>query len=79
MLTEIKTAADFEKLPSTIQHIIHGGKGKVTKAEKSWALQNAVVSAVKEQFISLELAVEILNVNQAYGKRGREVLHTIFS
>jgi hypothetical protein len=75
MLTEVKTAADFEKLPSTIKHIIRGGKGKITKAEKSWAMQNAVVAAVKEQWISLELAKEILISNGAYGKRGKEVLN----
>jgi hypothetical protein len=77
MLTEVKTAADFEKLPSAIKHIIRGGKGKITKAEKSFALQNAVVEAVIEQWISLELAVEILTVNQAYGKRGKEVLKSL--
>jgi hypothetical protein len=74
MLTEVKTAADFEKLPSTIKHIIRGGKGKVTKAERSFALQNSVVTAINEQWISLELAKEILISNGAYGKRGKEVL-----
>jgi hypothetical protein len=74
VLTKIETAADFEKLPSTIKHIIRGGKGKVSKAEKSFALQNAVVVARNEQQISLELAIEILVANQAYGKRGKEVL-----
>jgi hypothetical protein len=77
MLTEVKTTADFEKLPSAIKHIIRGGKGKISKAERSFALQNAVVTAVIEQWISLELAVEILTVNQAYGKRGKEVLNSL--
>ena len=74
MLTEIQTAADFEKLPSAIKHIIRGGKGKIAKAEKSFALQNAVVTAINEQWISLELAKEILVTNNAYGKRGKELL-----
>jgi hypothetical protein len=74
MLTKIETAADFEKLPAAIKHIIRGGKGKVTKAEKSFALQNAVMVALNEKWISLELAVEILSVNGAYGKRGKELL-----
>jgi len=74
MLTEVKTGADFEKLPSSIKHVIRGGMGKVSAKDKAWTLQNEVVTALKEQWISLELAVEILTVNRAYGKRGKEVL-----
>jgi hypothetical protein len=48
--------------------------GKVSAKDKAWTLQNEVVTALKEQWISLELAVEILTVNRAYGKRGKEVL-----
>lgn len=75
MLTKVETAVDFEKLPSSIKHIIRDGKGKVSKAEKSFALQNAVVDALQEKWISFELAIEILTVNNAYGKRGKELLN----
>jgi len=74
VLTKIETAADFEKLPSTIKHIVRGGKGKISKAEKSFALQNAVVVALTQKWISSELAVALLSVNGAYGKRGKELL-----
>ena len=74
MLTKIETMADYQKLPTTIRHIIEGGKGKVTKAEKSYALQNAVALAVRNRDISHDLAVQILVTNYAYGKRGKEVL-----
>lgn len=74
MLTKVETAADFEKLPSSIKHIIRGGLGKVSKADRAWALQNVVVLALKEQWISFDLAVQILIANDAYGKRGKEVL-----
>ena len=77
MLTTVKTITDYQKLPSTIRHIIGGGKGKVLKAEKSHALQNAVAVSVRDRSISLELAVEILIANGAYGKRGKAVLEEI--
>lgn len=77
MLTAINTIADYQKLPSTIRHIISGGKGKVSKAEKSHSLQNAVAVSVRDQSISLELAIEILITNGAYGKRGKTVLKEI--
>jgi hypothetical protein len=59
-LTEVNTIQDFQKLPSSIRHIIGAGKGKVSKAEKSWALQNAVALAIHENCISLQLGIEIL-------------------
>jgi uncharacterized protein (UPF0147 family) len=74
VLTAIETITDYQKLPTTIRHIIEGGKGKVTKAEKSYALQNAVALAVRDQDISYDLAVQILKANYAYGNRGKEVL-----
>ena len=74
MLTKIETAAEFEMLPSAIKHIIRDGKGKVSKAEKSWSLQNAVVVAINEKWISPQLATEFLVFNNAYGKRGKELL-----
>jgi len=74
MLTEVKTIADYKKLPSAIRHIIEGGKGKVSKAEKLSSLQDAVATAVGEQWISFDLAVELLETHNAYGKRGKEVL-----
>ena len=77
MLTKVETIADYQMLPSTIRHIIDGGKGKVTKAEKSHALQNAIALAVRDQAISRELAIQILVTNFAYGKRGKAVLEEI--
>jgi hypothetical protein len=74
MLTKVKTITDYQKLPSSIRHIIEGGKGKVSKAERLSSLQDATAYAVKEQWISLELAVELLTTHNAYGKRGKEVL-----
>ncbi len=74
MLTEVKTITDYQKLPSSIRHIIEGGKGKVSKAERLFSLQDATAYAVKEQWISLELAKELLMTHNAYGKRGKEVL-----
>lgn len=74
MLTKVETAAEFEMLPSAIKHIIRGGLGKVSKAEKSWSLQNSVVMAINEKWISPQLAIEILVYNNAYGKRGKELL-----
>jgi hypothetical protein len=74
MLTKVETVADFQQLPSAIRHIIDNGKGKVSKAIKNTSLQNAVVDAVKDEFISHDLAVEILKRNYAYYKRGKEVL-----
>jgi hypothetical protein len=74
MLTKIVNVSDFMKLPSSIRHIISGGKGKVTKGEKLFSLQNAVAAAVEDKQISLDLAVELLKANNAYGKRGKEVL-----
>jgi hypothetical protein len=74
MLTQVKTVADYQKLPASIRHIIEGGKGKVSKAERLASLQDAVVVAIKEQWISFELAVELLKTNNAYGKRGKELL-----
>jgi hypothetical protein len=76
-LTEVNTIQDFQKLPSSIRHIINGGKGKVTKAEKSWALQNAVALAIYENWISLELGIEILILHNAYGTRGKQVLKNV--
>lgn len=77
MLTKVDTITDYQNLPTTIRHIIEGGKGKVLKAENSYALQNAVALAVREQAISLDLAVQILVANYAYGKRGKEILKGI--
>jgi hypothetical protein len=74
ILTEVNTIQDFQKLPTSIRHIISGGIGKVSKAEKSWSLQNAVASAIQEKWISLELGVEILILHNAYGKRGKQML-----
>lgn len=77
MLIKVETIADYQALPSQIRHIIEGGKGKVSKAEKSFALQNAVATAVQERWISLDVAVELLKANLAYGKRGKEVLKSL--
>jgi hypothetical protein len=77
MLTKVETITDYQKLPSTIRHIIEGGKGKILKAEKSYALQNAVALAVRNRDISRELAIEILKANYAYGKRGKAALEEI--
>lgn len=74
MITKVETIADYQALPSQIRHIIEGGKGKVSKAEKLFALQNAVASAFQQRLISLDVAIEILTTNTAYGKRGKEVL-----
>ena len=76
-LTEVNTIQDFQKLPSSIRHIINGGMGKVSKAEKSWVLQNAVALAIHENWISLELGIEILILHNAYGKRGKQSLKNV--
>jgi hypothetical protein len=62
MLNKVETITDYQKLPSTIRHIIEGGKGNISKAEKSYALQNAVATSVRDQTISHDLAIEILKL-----------------
>lgn len=77
MLTSVTTAKEFNMLPSSIKHVIRGGMGKVSAQDRAWVLQNVVVNAVKEKQISYDLAVEILTVNRAYGKRGKKVLDEV--
>ena len=81
MSTEIRTAADLNKLPShlllslrSIGQTTGGLFAYKTSAERKASIQQAARKAVKDQAISLDLAVEILQTNGAYGAKGRAAL-----
>ena len=83
MLTKIETAADLERLPSSIKHALaqrpnlSGArfKANILKAERKQALHRTVAAAIKEGQISLALGVEILKANNSYGPQGKAALH----
>lgn len=85
MLTEIKTAADMQKLPASLLHALKGTSNptghrytaNIAKADRKLAIQAAVVRAITEGQISKDLGVEILVSNNAYGPKGKAAIKSI--
>jgi len=81
MLTDIKTVADRQKLPSYVRAAIDfketsglRNKQQSGKTYRKMAIQAAARRAVEEGEISLALAIELLQVNRAYGPKGKKAL-----
>ena len=83
MITEVATAADLAKLPTSLQAAMRGPQSyqgaprfrqNIDKAEKKLALQAAVVQAVTERLISYDLGVQILVAQNAYGPKGKAAM-----
>lgn len=81
MLTEVKTAADRLKLPcyvlAAIDFKITSGlrsQAMIQKASRKQMIQTAVVLAIREQAISVDLGRQILEIARAYGPKGKRAL-----
>ncbi len=77
----VKTAADLNRLPSFLRLSLRsvgqttgGLEAYRSQAERKAQLQVVVPKAVREGFITLRLAVEILETNGAYGQKGKACL-----
>jgi hypothetical protein len=80
-IDQINTAADLEKLPQSLRLSLRsvgqttGGLAAYkSRAERKANIQAAVRKAVEDQHITIRLATEILQVNEAYGPKGKALI-----
>jgi hypothetical protein len=81
VLTEVKTAADVLKLPFHVRNALKAAPvrglrrdNEIERAARKAIIQVAVVKAIRELEISLDLGREILTQNRAYGPKGKRAL-----
>lgn len=85
-LNEVKNKQDYDALPWYIKNALamkthnpHGQRfvERRGKATRKLAIQEAVVRGIQEGTITEKLGIEILQVNQAYGRQGKVAIKSI--
>lgn len=82
MLTALRTPADLAALPHLLRAALrsvvnptgHRHTARIGAAQRKTLIQRRVADAIRDGSISLELGVQILESNRAYGRDGQAAL-----